>query len=129
MVQYLSDEWLDEADAALRADGGLAGVTADLDLTVAYEVTGTPDGKRSYAVAFGGGPVTVVRPAPSDAQVSFSLDYDTAAAIARGDLSAQAAFMQGRLKLGGDVNVLIRDGAALDGVADALGDLRSRTEY
>ena len=107
----------------------LVEATADLDMTVAYEVTGAPDGKRSYGIAFGGGPVSVVRPAPADAPVSFSLDYDTAAEIARGELSAQAAFMQGRLKLGGDVNVLIRGGAVLDGVADALADLRTRTEY
>jgi putative sterol carrier protein len=129
VVQYLSDQWLDEADAALRADGGLADATSGLDLTVAYEVTGTPDGKRSYALVFGKGPVSVLRPAPADAPVTFSLDYDTAAEIARGEVSAQAAFMQGRLKLGGDVNVLIRDGSALDGVADALADLRARTGY
>ena len=71
-----------------------------------------------------------LQPGPHpDAPVSFSLDYDTAVAIARGDLSAQAAFMQGRLKLGGDVTVLIRDGGALDGVHDALGPLRADTEF
>ena len=72
-------------------------------------------------------------PAPSDddttAPVTFELDYDTAAAIARGELAAQVAFMQGRLKLVGNVDVLIRDGAVLDGVADALGDLRADTEF
>jgi hypothetical protein len=37
--------------------------------------------------------------------------------------------MQGRLKLGGDVTILIRQNALLDGLDDALGDLRARTEY
>lgn len=37
--------------------------------------------------------------------------------------------MQGRLKLVGNVDVLIRDGAVLDGVADALGDLHADTEF
>jgi hypothetical protein len=37
--------------------------------------------------------------------------------------------MQGRLKLGGDVTVLVRQHAVLDGLDDALADLRDRTEY
>lgn len=129
MVRYLSDEWMDEADRALRASEALAEATADLDLTVAYEVAGAPDGKRAYALCFDHGSVSLQAEVPAGAPVTFALDYPTATEIARGDLSAQAAFMQGRLKLGGDVNVLIRDGAALDGVTDALAELRARTEY
>ncbi len=37
--------------------------------------------------------------------------------------------MQGRLKLGGDVMVLVRQHGLLDGLEDALGELRGRTEY
>jgi hypothetical protein len=37
--------------------------------------------------------------------------------------------MQGKLKLGGDVGVLIRQHAAFDGMADALGELRDSTEF
>ena len=129
MVTYLSDEWMERAGSALAADQALADATTDLDLTLAYEVAGGPGGKRSYALRFDHGTVAL-QPGPHpDAPVSFSLDYDTAVAIARGDLSAQAAFMQGRLKLGGDVTVLIRDGGALDGVHDALGPLRADTEF
>jgi hypothetical protein len=129
VVRYLSDEWMDEADRSLRASEALAEATTDVDLTVAYEVAGAPDGKRTYALCFDRGAVSLQREVPTGAPVTFALDYTTATEIARGDLSAQAAFMQGRLKLGGDVNVLIRDGAALDGVTDALADLRARTEY
>ena len=128
MVAYLSDEWLDRAGEALAASGELSERTADLDLAIAYEVTGAPSGKIGYTIRFDHG-TTSVATGSTDAPVSFQLDYDTAADIAKGDLSAQAAFMQGRLKLVGDVNVLIRDGAVLDGVADALGALRSDTEF
>lgn len=129
MVTYLSDEWMERAGSALAADQALAGATADLDLTLAYEVAGGPGGKRCYALRFDHGTVALEPGPHPDAPVSFSLDYDTAVAVARGDLSAQAAFMQGRLKLGGDVTVLIRDGGALDGVHDALGPLRDDTEF
>jgi putative sterol carrier protein len=128
VVAYLSDEWLERAGAALAASDELAERTADLELAIAYEVTGAPSGKVAYTISFDHGTTTLTT-GRSDAPVSFQLDYDTAAEIARGELSAQAAFMQGRLKLVGDVNVLIRDGAVLDGVADALGDLRADTEF
>jgi hypothetical protein len=128
VVAYLSDEWLERAGASLASSDELASRTADLDLAIAYEVTGAPAGKVGYTIRFDHGTTSVV-PGSTDAPVSFQLDYGTAADIAKGDLSAQAAFMQGRLKLVGDVNVLIRDGAVLDGVADALGDLRADTEF
>lgn len=128
MVAYLSDEWLEQAGRALAGSTELAERTADLDLAITYEVTGAPGGKVVYTVSFDHG-ATTVRAGLADAPVSFVLDYDTAAEIARGDVAAQAAFMQGRLKLVGDVNVLIRDGAVLDGVTDALGDLRANTEF
>jgi len=129
MVQYLSDEWLQTASDALAADPALTAAAADLDLTIQYEVTGSPTGKTAYGVRLANGTASIEPGPHKDAPVSFALDYDTAAAIAKGELSAQAAFMQGKLKLGGDVGVLIRQHAAIDGLSDALADLRGDTEF
>lgn len=129
MVRYLSDEWMERAAAALAGDEALAGATADADLTVTYDVSGGPDGRRAYTLRADHGRVALEAGAQDDAPVTFSLDYATAVAIARGELSAQAAFMRGDLKLGGDVGVLVREGAALDGVDDALAALRADTEF
>ncbi len=127
MVTYLSDEWLERAGDALSTSAELAERTKDLDLAISYVVAGAPGGKVSYTLTFDHGTAGVS--AGAGAPVSFELDYATAASIAQGELSAQAAFMQGKLKLVGDVNVLIRDGAVLDGVSDALGALRADTEF
>lgn len=129
MLKYLSDAWMDAAAEAVAADASLAAAAADLDLAVNYEVTGSPFGKRRYQLRFDHGSVALVNPPVDQARAGFSTDYDTAAQIARGELAVQVAFMQGRLKLEGDVAVLVRDGAALDGLDDALAELRSRTEY
>ena len=110
-------ETASEGLPSTTASADLAERTSDVDLSIAYEVTGAPGGKVRYTLRFDHG-TTTLTVGVSDAPVSFSLDYDSAAAIARGDLAAQAAFMQGRLKLVGDVNVLIRDGAVLDGITD-----------
>lgn len=130
MVTYLSDQWLERAGTALAGSAELSERTTDLDLEIGYVVAGAPGGKVAYSLRFDHGSTAVSSgPATAEGSVSFELDYPTAAAIAQGELSAQAAFMQGRLKLVGDVNVLIRDGAVLDGVGDALAGLRSDTEF
>lgn len=129
MLKYLSDDWMDAAGAALAADDDLATASADLDLGVDFEVSSTPIGKRRYGLRFRQGTVSLVNPPEGDAQVSFSADYETAVAIATGELPIQVAFMQGRLKLGGDVAVLVRSGAALDRVGDVLASLRDQTEF
>ena len=127
MVQYLSDEWMQRAGEALAASEELR--SDDVDLLVQYEIAGAPVGKVSYGLR-AGGDAAGIEPGPHpDAPVSFALDYSTAARIARGELSAQAAFMQGDLKLGGDVTVLIRQHELLGAVDDALAALRADTEF
>jgi len=125
MVRYLSDEWMQRAADVL---GGTT-VPEGTELTVHYEVTGSGDGKRNYTLEAADGTLRLTPGKRKDAPVNFTLDYDTAAEIARGELSAQVAFMQGRLKLGGDIRVLIDGAGALESVDDALGDLRADTEY
>lgn len=127
-MQYLSDEWMAAADTALRASSLPAAGPEDR-LTVQYEVTGAPGGARKYALTLDEGTVGIDPGPHPDAEVSFTLDYDTAAEIAQGQLAAQAAFMQGRMKLGGDVTVLVRRHELFDHVGDALGELQQRTEF
>ncbi|MFM7062749.1 MAG: SCP2 sterol-binding domain-containing protein [Actinomycetes bacterium] len=125
MVKYLSDEWLERAAAAL----GSAPVPDDAEMVVQYEVSGGGNGKVRYVLKVEGGTATIVPGKQPDAPVTFTLDYDTAVAVVTGELSAQVAFMQGRMKLAGDVRVLIDGAAALAAVHDTLGDLRADTEY
>ena len=127
MVQYLSDEWMQKAGEALAANSALTG--SDADLLIQYEVAGAPAGKVAYALRVGGGSGGIEAGPHPDAPVSFTLDYATAAKIARGELSAQAAFMQGDLKLGRDVTVLIRQHELLGEIDDALAPLRADTEF
>ncbi|MGB6059040.1 MAG: SCP2 sterol-binding domain-containing protein [Microthrixaceae bacterium] len=130
MVQYLSDEWFEQAGATISSSEVLqAAATASEDVTIQYEVTGSPSGKRTYTIWLRDGAAGMDLGVSKDAQVTFGLDYPTAVQVAKGELSAQAAFMQGKMKLGGDVGVLIRAHAAIDNLNDVLADLRSNTEY
>ena len=55
--------------------------------------------------------------------------YETAAAIGRGELSAQTAFMIGKLRVGGDVELLMTHQGTFDGVEDVFEAVRGGTEY
>ena len=69
-----------------------------------------------------------VRPGPAgDPTVRLSQDYATAAAIATGEGSAQRAFMAGRLRVGGDLRVLLSHGDALTQVEDTFAAVRADT--
>lgn len=125
MVKYLSDEWMEQAAAALES----ADVPDDAQMVIQYEVSGGGNGKVRYVLDVSNGSATIVPGKQADAPVTFTLDYDTAVAVVNGEVSAQVAFMQGRMKLAGDVRVLIDGAAALASVNDTLGDLRATTEF
>jgi len=129
VAQYLSDEWMETAGDALAGSEALAEATRGVDLVVQYDVSGAPGGARSYAICLRDGEVSLEHGPHPDAHVSFTLDYRTAAEIARGERSPQAAFMRGDLKLGGDVMVLVHQQGLLGAVDDALAELRADTEY
>ena len=66
---------------------------------------------------------------PEPADVRLTTDYDTATAIALGKENAQSALAQGRLRLGGDIDTLVRGAAALTALDDATAALRAATTY
>ena len=140
-MQYLSDEWIEAADASLS--GAWASQAADEDpttpddgrgvltgtTTIQYTVSGTPQGKVTYCLSFDETEAGITKgKADSGADATMELDYETAVAIATGASSPQVAFMQGNLKLGGDVTLLIDGAAQLQGVADALSSIEG-VEY
>lgn len=129
VIRYLSDEWIEAANDAVSTSAELKKAAVGQDVTIAYEVTGTPSGKVRYAMTFKDGDASVTAGKHADAATAFTLDYDTARQIAQGELSAQAAFMQGRMKLDGDVTVLIGQYRLIDETEDALRELRGKTDY
>ena len=123
MLRYLSDEWLAEADAALA---GLAPLPRPL--TVGFVVTGGPDGDRSYRIRLGPEQVRLWS-GREDAPVALVQAWSTARAIAQGERSAQRAFLDGDIRIDGDVTALLGHQQALAGIEDRLADLRSRTSF
>lgn len=129
MAEYLSPAWIEDLGAAVAADEGLRRAAAGVRLTVQQVVLGAPGGDVAWHVAVDDGDV-VVRPGRAEAaDVTFEEDYDSARKVTAGALSAQAAFMSGRLRVRGDLPLLVRHQDAFTALAAAAGAVRDRTTF
>jgi putative sterol carrier protein len=127
MARFLSEEWSNEAIAALKTSEDVRSATKDVELTIQQVVTGTAGGHASYWVRLDNGTVEGgLGDAPS-ADVTITQDYETAGAITRGELNPQAAFMQGKLKVTGNMGKLLQHQGAMGTIFPVLASLG--TEY
>ena len=118
MAQFLSAEWLDTVRAVAPSVG---------ETTVECSVTGGPDGEvklhaKEGEVGFGG---------LTAADISLTVPYADAIAIARGELEPSVAFMQGRMKTAGDPGKLldVLASTAMPTFRAALERIASATEF
>jgi putative sterol carrier protein len=101
------DDWLDGWVGRGRAPGGSGAVQV--------LVTGLADGDASWQVRVDDGVVTDIAPgAPATADLTLTVPAAIAESIAAGELSASAAFMQGRMKTAGDLGLVLDVLAAVD---------------
>ena len=125
MAEFLTPEWVSAlADAAAGAT-----LPDDVRLVVQQVVVGDDGVEVAYTVRIEAGSVRVTDGRADDADVSFTQDRATAAAIARGDLSAQAAFLDGRLRVGGDLAAALGGARALAGLDDLFALPRTATDW
>jgi hypothetical protein len=128
MARYLSPEWFSQVTAAAsppRDTGAL--------MVLEQVVRDTPDGEVAYRVVVGQGDARIVWPIAGDApppDMRISCDWATAVAVAKGDLSAQRALMQGKLRVRGNPSRLAGDPAVGIGGFDPVPDaVRNSTTY
>ena len=104
MAKYLTQEWLDEARAMAQGQPERPGATARMQ----YIVTGTPDGDVHYYWVLENGKLLDSQVGElADADFSMSLTYEDSLKIQRQELDANAAFMQGRIKVNGNMAKLM----------------------
>lgn len=112
------------------ADGG---PSTDVPSADGGPSTGMPsaDGGEPvrWHVTIADGRAALVPGAADHPDLRFTTDYATAAAIAAGTLSAQRAFVEGRLRVGGDLALLIAHQRAIAAVDDVLAPVRDQTTY
>ena len=121
MPPFLSPAWFDQAVTHPAPP-------AEHPLVIEQQVHGSPYGYVSYLVVVNGERAWLERPGPDRLpDLTFVVDYDTAAAMAQGQLSAQRALMQGRLRVKGSTKALFeRPVGPIDPIP---ADLREHTTF
>ncbi len=104
MAKWLTQEWLDEFKRLAQSQPERPGASARMQ----YVVTGGPEGDVRYYWVLENGKLLDTKlgdlPEP---EVVLTQSYEDARKIQQGDLDPNAAFMQGRVKVTGDMAKLM----------------------
>ncbi len=104
MSAWLSEAWFDE----VRTLAGSLPPRPGLSARIQEQITGGPDGDISCYWELEDGHPTAAAPGVIDgADVTLTLSWSDAAAIASGALDPSVAFMRGRMKVVGSMEVTL----------------------
>ena len=104
MSKWLTQEWLDETRQMAESQPERPGASARMQ----YVVTGGPDGDIKYYWVLENGKLKESQLGDlPDAEVTMTQTYEDAQKIQKGELDANAAFMQGRVKVSGNMAKLM----------------------
>jgi hypothetical protein len=104
MSKWLTQEWLDESKKLAAGQPERPGASARMQ----YVVTGSPEGDIKYYWILENGKLLESQLGElPDAEVTMTQTYEDAMKIQKGELDANAAFMQGRVKVTGNMAKLM----------------------
>jgi len=104
-VKYLTQQWLDEARVMAGDQPRREGATARIQ----YVISGGPDGDVKYSWVLEHGTLLESHLGTiADPDVTISAPYDEWLKIAQGQLDTSAAFMQGIVKVAGDMGKFLQ---------------------
>lgn len=150
MTRFLSPAWAGEFNAALRGvavpgpgpDAGLA--AADGHFTMVQEVRGSPEGDVRLTLRVDDGALHLDlepldgpepagagadRPGRSPADVIIALSYEDAAAMSKGELTPADALGSGRVRVRGDLSVLVAAQQMLNAARESSQQVGVSTTY
>ncbi len=105
MAKFLSQEYMDLQKKLGEDQPERPGSSARMQ----YVVTGAPDGDiRYHWVLENGKLLSAELGTADDSEVTLTQTYDDAVKIAKGELDPNAAFMQGRIKVTGNMQKLMQ---------------------
>ncbi len=113
LSKFLSEEWASEVTAALGQHQGFKNAIGAAELGIQFVVTDGPDGDAEYYLKSSGGNSTMAVGNLENADVTVRQSYETAAAISKGELNTQTAFMTGKVKVSGNLAKLMMHQSAI----------------
>ena len=121
-VKFLSEEWAQEVKGALQGNDQIKTAAGSMTARVQQVITNS-DGETRYWFTMEGGQVDLGMGDIDNPDATITQDYDTAAALSKGELTGTAAYMSGKLKVSGDLMKLMQLQGVLGQLPQALKDL------
>ena len=106
-VKFLSPEWLSEVTTVLESHQGFQDAAREMDLAIQFNVLDSPSGDTGYHLMITPQAITIALGVREDLDITISQNYETAAAIMKGDLNVQSAFITGKIKVSGNLAKLM----------------------
>ena len=122
-VKYLSEEWAKEVNNRLQADEGVKNAAKGQNITIQQVYTDAPQGEvKAYFKITDGNPELGLGEIEG-AEATTTASYDTWVALNKGEIQGQAAFMQGKLKIQGNLMKVMQLQGFLQAAGEATKDL------
>lgn len=117
-VKYLSEEWAKEVTSLLQSTDAVTNTIKGQSFGIQQVITDVPDqGEvKFYAKSTDGVPEVGIGETPNP-DATLTATYDVSVQMDKGELNPQAAFMQGKLKIQGNLMKLM----GLQGFVNSLG--------
>jgi putative sterol carrier protein len=119
-VKFLSDEWLSEVETRLNASDGFATAAKGQAARLQQQIAGVPGGDVGYGFVLDGGKVALTKGEIDNPEATISQDYATAVAMSKQEITGQQAFMQGKLKVSGNLMKIMQLQGAFTAMPQAL---------
>jgi putative sterol carrier protein len=121
-VKFLSPEWAEQVKVALNGDDVFRSAAAASSARLLQVITG-PEGETRYWITIGEGAIDMGLGELENPDATIVQSYDTAVALARSELSPMTAFMTGKIKVQGNMGLLLGLQGALSRLPTAMATL------
>lgn len=121
-LAFLSDPWLEEVQTRLNASEVFRAKAAGYEATI-QQVVPSPAGDQRYWMRIADGKVSVGRGDAAEPDITIVQDLATAVALSKRELNPVAAFMTGRLKVTGNMGLLMKLQSAVAELPAAMAEV------
>jgi putative sterol carrier protein len=105
-VKFLSNEWAEALKAELNQNEAFRQAAAGQRATIQQVITGG-EGDTRYWITIADGAIDLGVGDAESEDATITQSYDSAGALARGELSPVTAFMTGKLKISGNMGLIL----------------------